>query len=173
MKKLFFTIALLASTMIASAQVYVGGGVGFWNNDDAEETSYSFTPEIGYCFSDKLAAGVALGFAYEEAGDASLDVLSFNPYVRYTFLRAGNFSVFADGAFDLAKIEPDEGDSETAWGIGIKPGISYSINEKFSILAHVGFLGYRDADETISTIYKPGFGLNLSNSLSFSLYNSF
>ena len=29
MKKLFFTIALLASTMIASAQVYVGGGVGF------------------------------------------------------------------------------------------------------------------------------------------------
>ena len=173
MKKLFLTIALMATTMIASAQIYVGGSLGFWDNDDNDKTSYSIAPEIGYTFSEKLAAGIALGYSYTEVEDYSMDGFSISPYVRYTFLRSGAFSVFADGAFELAKVEPDEGDSETAWGIGIKPGIAYGFNEKFSIVAHVGFLGYRDADEIISKSYEPGFGLNLSNNLSFSLYYSF
>lgn len=35
MKKVFLTVALAAASLAASAQVYVGGEVGFWRNTDA------------------------------------------------------------------------------------------------------------------------------------------
>lgn len=173
MKKVFLTLALLVCTMVANAQFYIGGGLGFWSNDDADKTAYSINPDVGYVFNEKLSAGIALGYEFLDQDKLEMSGFSVNPYVRYTFFRSGAFSLFADGAFELATIEPDEGDSETAWGIGIKPGLAVALSPKFSAVAHVGFLGYRDADEIVSAIYEPGFGLNLSNSLSFSLYYSF
>ena len=53
MKKFLFTLAAAFVTLTASAQVYVGGEVGFWRNwaDGANETTFKVLPEVGYNLS--------------------------------------------------------------------------------------------------------------------------
>lgn len=155
--------------MVASAQIYVGGSLGFWNNDDAEEMSYSICPEVGYTLSDNLALGAVLGYDYSEQGDFDTKSIKVSPYARYTFLKAGAVSLFADGAVDLLFGDDDQ----KAWSVGVKPGIAVAINENFSAVAHVGYLGYGDNEDGLGDAIKHGFGLNLKNSLSFGLYYSF
>ena len=48
MKKFLFTLAAAFVTLTASAQVYVGGEVGFWRNwaDGANETTFKVLPEV-------------------------------------------------------------------------------------------------------------------------------
>jgi hypothetical protein len=87
-------------------------------------------------------------------------------------LKAGNIKLFLDGAVDIASVDLND-ESYSAWGIGIKPGVAYSLNEKFSLVAHMGFLGYQDADDEISGVVQKGFGFNFSNNLSFGVYYAF
>ena len=44
------------------AQVYVGGTVGLWHNDDLDANFFKLEPEVGYNLSEKWAGGV-LGIA--------------------------------------------------------------------------------------------------------------
>ncbi len=172
MKKILLTLAFMVTTVVASAQFYVGGSFGFWDNDDAESTTYSIAPEVGYVFNEKLAAGFSITYESAEIKGDEISAFAFSPYARYTFAKIGSLSLFADGGLDIMSV--DNGyESDTAWGIGIKPGLSVAISQKFSVLAHVGYLGYKNADEFASLIYEPGFGLSLSNNLSLSLYYSF
>lgn len=53
MKKLLLTLLVAVTSLTASAQVYVGGGVGVWRNPDANTTNLYIAPEAGYCLSDK------------------------------------------------------------------------------------------------------------------------
>ena len=48
MKKIVFF--LFATMLVASvkAQVYVGGTVGLWHNDDLDATFFKLEPEVGY-----------------------------------------------------------------------------------------------------------------------------
>ncbi len=48
MKKIFLSVAVAAMSLTASAQVYVGGEVGAWRNSDANTTTVSIQPEVGY-----------------------------------------------------------------------------------------------------------------------------
>ena len=56
MKKLLFLVAFLATSMFASAQIYVGGGIGFNKSDDngAKTTTYEIAPEVGYKLNDNV-----------------------------------------------------------------------------------------------------------------------
>ena len=62
MKKVFLTLALMLTTMVASAQWYVGGGIGFSKSEALEEetTNFAFAPEIGYTINDNWTVGAAL-----------------------------------------------------------------------------------------------------------------
>lgn len=59
MKKVMMMVALLVATVAASAQVYVGGGIGIGSSKDAHaegvdvdaKTTFYITPEIGYNLS--------------------------------------------------------------------------------------------------------------------------
>ena len=53
MKKIVFF--LFATMLVASvkAQVYVGGTVGLWHNDDLDATFFKLEPEVGYNLSEK------------------------------------------------------------------------------------------------------------------------
>ena len=158
----------MVCAMVASAQLYVGGGLGYAKTEvgDADATEWSIRPEVGYTLNDNWALGVALGYTdVEDKGNT----FTVSPYARYTFLKTGAFSVFADGTVEVARYKPDAGDSTTGWGIAIKPGVAYAINENFSVVAHVGALGYWDLDNDTKS-----YGLELDASdLSFSLYYSF
>ena len=168
MKKVFLTLALMLTTMVASAQWYVGGGIGFGKSEiaEVETTQFAFTPEAGYTIDENWTVGAALGVDWTKD---TYTQFSVNPYVRYTFFKVGNFSFFADGVVELGSVKPDEGDSSFTWGIGVKPGIGYSFTEHFSIAGHLGWLGHRDFDDAGEAT---AITLNSSN-LSFSLYYSF
>lgn len=158
----------MVCAMVASAQLYVGGGLGYSKVEvgNADATEWSIRPEVGYTINDNWAVGIALGYTDVKDAQSSFSV---SPYARWTFLRAGAFSVFADGAVEVERVKPDAGDSATGWGIAVKPGVAYAINDNFSVVAHVGALGYWDLDND-----SKAYGLDLDTSdLSFSLYYSF
>ena len=166
--KLFLVAVAMVMTTTASAQIYIGGALGYAKAEagDADVTTWSVSPEVGYTINDNWAFGVALDYTDAEDGGNTFTVI---PYARYTFLKSGAFSVFADGAVEITSIKPDTGDSTTGWGISIQPGVAYAINKNFSVAAHVGALGYWDLDNDAKL-----YGLDLDTSdLSFSLYYSF
>ena len=178
MKKIFLTLMVMVASVAANAQIWVGGSLGFWNNGDAEgaetKTTFNLAPEVGYDLSEDWS--IALGFGYElqkpEDGE-NTTVLQVNPYARYNVLKAGAFKLFLDGGVTIGNIEYADEDY-SAWNVGIKPGVAYSLNEQFSLVAHLGFLGYRDSDDEISQYVKTkGFGFEFANNLSFGLYYAF
>ncbi len=121
----------MVCAMVASAQLYVGGGLGYSKVEvgNADATEWSIRPEIGYTLNDNWAFGVALGYTDVKDTKSSFAV---SPYARYTFLRAGAFSVFADGAVEVERVKPDAGDSSTGWGIAVKPGVAYAISDNLA-----------------------------------------
>ena len=80
-KKIIALVALLACvTMGASAQVYVGGSLGFTSTkyeaggQDKDGTSYKILPEIGYQLDEDLSIGLQIGYSHGYASFGSLTV---------------------------------------------------------------------------------------------------
>lgn len=132
MKKLFITIAFVAAAMFASAQLYVGGSLGFgmengkykWEGDGttveqdlAKTFSFTFAPEAGFMFADNMGVGLQLLFGlnkvsskdytYDPAADVSVKTttIGFAPYFRYVFAEVDNFKFYADArlAYQMSK----------------------------------------------------------------------
>ena len=64
MRKLFTLAVLAVVTMTASAQLYLGGGIGTWRNTDENSTSVKIVPEVGYQLDSKWAIGTQVGYVY-------------------------------------------------------------------------------------------------------------
>lgn len=170
------TLVAVMFAVCASAQVYVGGSVGITsvdNGGDDDETYYKFLPEIGYKFSDDWAAGVAFGWAKGSitAGTKSLVAQTFeiNPYARYTFLHGKVVNLFCDGAIGYKHYNglADE------YSIGLKPGIELKL-DKFSLVAHVGFIGWEQAKLKDYDLKTTSWGLDFdSNNISLGVYYNF
>ena len=73
MKKLFITIAFVAASMLASAQLYVGGSLGmdFSKSKDKDGSTtvegdkvvaFDITPSVGFMFNDNMGVGLDLMF---------------------------------------------------------------------------------------------------------------
>ncbi len=176
MKKLFLMAALAVATLSVNAQTWIGGQLGYSNSkvkdaDDAENT-WSIAPEIGYNLNDSWAIAAALNYTGTKFGDVKANVFSFNPYVRYNAASYGDVTFFIDGsvAAGFGKNEtPGQEDVETtAIAAGFKPGIAYSICDKFGLVAHFGFLGYefyKEDDAKTNT-----FSFNFTNNITFGVY---
>lgn len=165
MKKIVLLLLFVACAAISmNAQVYVGGTAGFWRNDkdDADETSFTIAPEIGYNLSEKWAIGAEFGYTYAKDPSVKENTAFIAPYARYTYCETGIVRLFLDGGVGFASTKFDD-KRTNGYEIGIKPGVAIKLNDKFSLITKVGFLGYRDdyytpgfADE------NSGFGFNLS-----------
>lgn len=174
MKKILVLVCAVMAAVSMSAQVYVGGTLGFSHEKigDKKTNSVKIMPEIGYSFSDQWAVGATLGyqkgtyaFAGESLGDAK--VFQFAPYARYTFYKNDLINLFVDGTIGYANVDLGEVDAD-AFEVALKPGLAISLSKNFSIVAKYGVLGYQKLEE-----YK-SFGLNLDgNALSFGFYYNF
>lgn len=174
MKKLFMMAVMAIVAVSASAQVYVGGSLGYKNvdtegEDDALNT-LSIVPEVGYNLGDTWAIGAALDFGYSKKGDNSTTTIGIAPYVRYNFARIDKVRFFLDGTVEFLSVKPKDVDAMNGWGIGVKPGVAFDLNDKVSLIAHVGYLGYADTHKIDG---KKTFGLNLDNNLSLGFYYNF
>lgn len=178
--------AMALATVAANAQVWVGGSLDFNTNStkfDGTElssaTNFEIAPEIGYNLNNKWAVAVALGYSHTE--DATIEIgddyafsgcangFSIKPYVRYTFVKSGNFSVFCDGYLQYATLHyQGNEDNLNAFSVGVTPGISYDLSSKVSLVAHVGELSYRHA--WMDKLTNDKFNLNLTNAISFGAY---
>lgn len=181
MKKLF-TLALIAIASIsASAEgYYAGGNVGFWHDGDKGTNTLSILPEVGKVFSSKFSVGATLGYQYQNTYGTgySVNLFEINPYVRYTFYRSSNdlVNLFVDGTVGvgLGWGSYDGGSTSTAviYQIGAKPGIAINLTKKFSLVAHIGMIGYQGGNNASGVKGKGGVNLDATN-CSFGFYYHF
>ena len=170
MKKFVLSLLVALMGVTASAQVYVGGGVGFWRNMDDNQTVFSIAPEVGYNLNESWDLGIQFGYGYAYTDGTKMNLLEANPYARYTFAKFGAVSLFADITAGVQSYKVKGSDSQTGWQAGVKPGVRVNLAKNIDFVAHCGFLGYRDADNTAIAYGTNGFGFNLdANNLVFGI----
>ena len=183
MKK-FFVMAVMAIMAIgASAQWYVGGNLDFGQTkaDGVKTTTFGIAPEVGYNFSENWAFGGTLDLGYTKQSGVKTTMIQVNPYARYTYFRSSSnlISLFVDGGveFGAGWTSYSDESSKTAciYGLGFRPGLSINIAENFSFVTHVGFIGYKGANNAAKASgygTKAGVSLN-SNDITFGFYYNF
>lgn len=146
MKKILMTLAAVAVATTMNAQVWFGGQIGFTqdhvSNSKVSTNDLFVKPEIGYNLDDKFAVAVALGYQYQgTTGVAHTNTWSIQPYLRYTFVKAGNFAAFIDGGLTYSTAhEKGLKKNTNSLGVFVKPGIAYNVSEKVTLVAHLGNL---------------------------------
>lgn len=162
MKKLFITIAFVAASMLASAQLYVGGSLGmdFSKSKDKfgsttvegdKVVAFDITPSVGFMFADNMGAGIDFGFGITNtttpANDPQPEIKTkesawaIAPYFRYVFAEVDNFKFYCDAKLGLgggkSKQTADgttvEGPKVTYLGVGIVPGMAYMLTDNISM----------------------------------------
>lgn len=183
MKK-FFAIAVLALASLSAAAegLFVGGSLGYWHDGKDNTNSLTILPEIGYGLNDHWTIGTTVGYNYQHycGTGVSGNLFQFNPYLRYTYFRSDNnlINLFLDGTVGVGLgWTSSDYDTDTActWQIGVTPGIAINITEKFSFVTHVGFLGYKGANNAAkyAGYYSEGGLLLNSQNLTFGFYYNF
>ena len=178
MKRILISLAVIMVSFAASAQVYIGGALGFMRNETDKTTNFTILPEVGYNFNSKIALGASLGYLFNDDDGYKTNMGAIDPYVRYTFFRSSIevVSLFLDGTvgFGFGK---EQGDSKATfiWDIGVKPGIAIHPSKRFSIVAHIGFAGYQGANDIAEYYgFKEQFGLDFSSlNLNIGFYYNF
>lgn len=180
MKKLLLLIVTVVASLTASAQFYVGGDIGFGSRKSGGErtTTIKVMPEIGYNLTNSVAVGTKIGAEYNKTGGTKMALFNLDPYLRYTYYKSELVSLFVDGGVDLGigktSVKGSSSGAAVTYGVGFRPGIALTLNPKFSLVAHLGFLGYEGANHRA----KEGgaaevWGLDISNNLSFGFYYNF
>lgn len=177
-------IALAAAALMGLGAAHaegwsVGGSVGAWRDLDAKNTAVTITPELNYHYNDAWTFGAQVGYSYKYLNARKSHNNSFviNPYARYTVFRSGIVGIICDGAVDmsLGATDSKHTNSKTSFGIGIgiKPGITLDVAKNFTLVAHFGFLGYKDCNDAGHGYYPRGFGFDFSDSVNFGCYYNF
>lgn len=166
MKKVLFFLLVLTATVAARGQVYVGGSLGLWHDHDAELTSFTLAPEVGYELNDSWAIAATLAFTHGKqriADDvkAKYNGFAFAPYARFSFYENKVVRLFVDGGIGVSTYKiKDHGDATSGFELGFKPGIAIKLNDHFSFVTKYGFLGYRD-DYMLNS--QDGYGFSFSS----------
>jgi len=177
MKKIIMMAALAVMSLSAAAgDWYAGGSFGFWRDATDNKTNFNILPEIGYNINSKWSVGATFGYnhTYNDGYSTNLGVI--NPYARYTYFGNDNVNLFVDGGIDLGigstHVKKHTSDTAFTYGIGFRPGFSYNISSKFSLVAHVGYLGYKGGNDASGAHDQGGLGFDLKD-ISFGFYYNF
>lgn len=166
MKKLLILAVVAITSLCASAQHYIGGSLGATYEFSKKETNVTVAPEWGYTYTDHWGVGIVLDYNYKKYPGQVVNGFSFNPYARWTFARVADdkLAFFLDNGFSIGFSKVREIPTGVFYTIGIKPGLCYSFNEHWSILTHVGFLGYQGANGDARAMgYEKKIGLDFSS----------
>lgn len=165
MKKFVILLFVLAASLSVKAQVYVGGSLGLWHNDDADKTSFTLAPEVGYELNEAWSVGATLAFTHSKTKVEKIKTITngfaFAPYARYSFFNSKIIRLFVDGGIGVSTYKvKDGGDATSGFELGFKPGIAIKLNKHFNFIAKYGFLGYRD-DYMLGS--QDGYGFSFSS----------
>jgi len=172
MKKIFGLLILVCVITSANAQVYIGGSVSAWvdENKKDETTTLEFLPEVGFLINDRWSLGTVLGYTQKEVdGTKTYETFEFAPYARFSYYRFDLVRLFVDAGFSLYSSKSGKAERETTYGIGLKPGVALDLSDRISLIAKFGFLGYRQYNDNHDAA---GFNIN-GNSLSLGVFYAF
>lgn len=166
MKKFIAAIAVVFCTISANAQIWMGGSLGlnFTTPKGGETiTTFEISPKIGYALNDKWDIAVELEEVLMACDGTTKNSFSITPFARYTFANTGKVSFFVDGGFSVGTTSLDsDGDwfdkNQTAFSIGLRPGIKIALSDKIDLDAALGFLGYSMVKDSYDQ-----FGFNVNN----------
>lgn len=136
---------------------YIGGSLGFQHKEESgkpQTNQFTILPEIGYNLNSQWAIGTTIGYTYTHQCGVKISehLFQFDPYARFTYFRTGNnlVQLFVDGGagIGVGSVDYDGHDSDTAvtWNVGLRPGVAFNFTDNFSVVAHVGFVGYEGAN---------------------------
>ena len=148
--------------------------MGYTQNQEKGEEDYTssfnfgIAPQIGYAVSDKWDVGAYVGYTYtqdkifEAKDDVDVDFrhgVSLTPYTRYYFADAKKWRFYFEGLLSFAyaadgshvvlgDADDKDHDNTFTFGLNVVPGVSYDINEHFSLELGLSFLrlGYSLSD---------------------------
>ncbi|MEE4197169.1 MAG: porin family protein [Bacteroidales bacterium] len=168
MKKSILLIMAFALSLSLSAQLKVGGSIGFMGqsskitsdgttNEGPTNTDITLLPNVEYMLSDNFSIGGKLGFSLDQskndAADSKTSLFMFHisPYARMYFPLGDKLSFFGEGGIQFARgtekvtfgSTTNDGDTQTNFGIGVIPGLAYGLSDKVSLTLTAGFLGYQ------------------------------
>ncbi|MCI9286054.1 MAG: porin family protein [Muribaculaceae bacterium] len=183
MKKVLLMALMAIMTLAATAQErkwYAGGQLTLGRTTtelsgvSLKSTQVAVMPELGYNLTDKFALGAIFGVDYRKTGDSKLTTFNINPYARATYFQTDLISLFVDGGVGFG-IGRANGHTAVTYQIGFRPGVSLNLSDRFSLVAHVGFLGYQSGNRPAKRNGAPeNWGLDLnSNNLLFGFYYHF
>ena len=149
MKKIYLLLAFAMTIALpAKAQLYAGGGFSYYTTQTSNTNQIvdylSIAPEAGYFFSKVGSIGFAYKYARTDFQDGSLDnytTQTFTPYFRPQLLEVGPLSLFVDIKFSYSRLAYLHY-SETGYIIGVSPGISYYLTNRFFTVLNFGIAGY-------------------------------
>ena len=152
--------------MTVSAKYWVGGCFAFDSKTQYDgapkQTTAILAPSIGMEIEDNLEIG--LDFKISELKNINNQSekfsFAFAPFMRYTFLTQGDFSMFVQGGLEYGIVSPS---GANLWHISLmlQPGIKYSVSDNFSLLAKMDGLYYSHENNAIGHEYKDNIGLGL------------
>ena len=131
MKKIVLFLFVAIATLSVKAQdLYMGGTVGLWRNDDANTTSFKLAPEIGYNLSEQWALGVELQFNHEYKEHISTNTFAIAPYARFSYYENKIVRLFVDGGFGFATTKVKDG-GDKRFRDRSEPGYRYQVEPAF------------------------------------------
>lgn len=182
MKKILMTLAVAFVAVAANAQVYVGGSVGIAsskNGGGKNVTTYQVLPEIGYNINKDVALGTVVGWGKGNPvniENESRNYFTIQPYARFNVVRTKYVDAFIDGGFGYThynhaySVTP----SKNEWSVGLKPGIAVNLSKKVSLVAHVGFAGWKSEKYDGASKDSHVWGVSLDgNNVNFGVYYNF
>lgn len=180
MKKIFALAAMALVAISVNAQGWFAGGtLNAWRDVTDNKTEFTIMPEFGYNFNDSWALATGIGYQHLYNDGKKSNIFRIDPYARWTFARVSIVGFFVDGGvgvgFGKSKVGDVSSKTATIWHIGFQPGISVNVNEKVSLVAKFGILGYEGANKHAKAVgFADGGGLRLSgDALSFGFYYNF
>ena len=194
MKKIILTALVAVASLSASAQVYVGGALGFNSKtnevkstdmngkettSNVTRSTFTLAPEIGYSFNEKWDAGIALNMQFKNKNQGNK--IGGEVYGRYNYLKTGIASLFVElaaGVYSEKQYQDEDGEpfldkdgketsvNGTIFGFGFRPGVKIALSDKVSLVAKTGLIGAQFANEKARTLGydKSEFGIGVDNS---------
>lgn len=171
MKNVFTAVVLLMVSMVFSQEQTEKFNInkGTWMiegrvnvNSNAQEFTesnanrdyfgFGISPKVGYLVSDNLVLGIGVGYIYGQGksdGEKTSETngITVTPYVKKFFPLSQKLAFHTQGEASYKHSKEKLVDAEfNELSIGVRPGLTYKLSEKFLLSANVGYLGYRNIE---------------------------
>ncbi|RAV30328.1 outer membrane beta-barrel protein [Sinomicrobium soli] len=139
----------------------IGGSFGFEKDKtgSSERTDFSLLPSVGVFLENDIAVGLSAGYEQTKINSEKKEFYGVIPYARKYWFPQSKLMPFAQGDVRLGWAK-DSADDTFAWGINVRPGLTYRLNESIAFDATVGRFGYDNEGEDSDNY---GIGLNLND----------